>query len=153
MDLHPRRNHRDQYPRCHSALSAVSAGDLKRRDDALGGNPVSRVIVDHCSCSWGLDENLSLYRHIDKTLAGEDEKLPAERLTIQWCISSEALDLNNHAFGGTGADDMARSTTTCLLAIVAAIRASVGETISISATTSSSIGGIEQSMAAMKVPG
>lgn len=76
-------------------------GDLKRRDDALGGNPVSRVIVDHCSCSWGLDENLSLYRHIDKTLAGEDEKLPAERLTIQWCISSEALDLNNHAFGGT----------------------------------------------------
>jgi hypothetical protein len=76
-------------------------GELKRRDDALGGNPVGRVIVDHCSASWGLDENLSLYRHIDKTLVGEDEKLPTERLTIQWCISSEALDLNNHAFGGT----------------------------------------------------
>jgi hypothetical protein len=76
-------------------------GELKRRDDALGGNPVCRVIVDHCSASWGLDENLSLYRHIDKTLVGEDEKLPTERLTIQWCISSEALDLNNHAFGGT----------------------------------------------------
>ena len=76
-------------------------GELRRRDDALGGYPVGRVIVDHCSFSWGLDENISLYRHIGKTLAGEDQKLPTERLTIQWCISSEALDLNNHAFGGT----------------------------------------------------
>ena len=76
-------------------------GDLKRRDDALGGNPVGNVIVDHCSCSWGLDENLSLYRQMGKTLVGEDQKLPTERLTIQWCISSEALDLHNHAFGGT----------------------------------------------------
>jgi hypothetical protein len=76
-------------------------GDLRRRDDALGGNPVGHVIVDHCSCSWGLDENLSLYRHMDKTLVGEDEKLPTDRLTIQWCISSEALDPFNHAFGGT----------------------------------------------------
>ncbi len=76
-------------------------GDLKRRDDCLGGNPVGRVIVDHCSCSWGLDENLSMYRQMGKTLAGEDQKLPSERITIQWTISSEALDLNNHAFGGT----------------------------------------------------
>ena len=42
-----------------------------------------------------------MYRHMVKTLVGEDQKLPSERLTIQWCISSEALDLNNHAFGGT----------------------------------------------------
>jgi len=76
-------------------------GELKRRDDALGGNPLGYVTVDHCSCSWGLDENLSMYRHMVKTLVGEDQKLPTERLTIQWCISSEALDLNNHAFGGT----------------------------------------------------
>ena len=36
---------------------------LLRRDDALGGNPVGNVIIDHCSCQWGLDENLSIYRH------------------------------------------------------------------------------------------
>jgi hypothetical protein len=25
------------------------------RDDALGGNPIGNIIVDHCSASWGLD--------------------------------------------------------------------------------------------------
>jgi hypothetical protein len=76
-------------------------GNLKSRDDCLGGFPVGNVIVDHCSCSWGLDENLSLYRWMQKQPAGPDKKLPVENITIQWCISSEALDLNNHAFGGT----------------------------------------------------
>lgn len=76
-------------------------GELTRRDDALGGYPTRNVIVDHCSASWGLDENLSLYRWIEKMPDGKDKKRPVENLTIQWCISSEALDLNKHAFGGT----------------------------------------------------
>lgn len=76
-------------------------GNLKDRNDALGGYPVGNVIVDHCSASWGLDENLSLYRYMKTMLDGPDKKSPVENLTIQWCISSEALDLNNHAFGGT----------------------------------------------------
>ncbi len=76
-------------------------GNLRKRDDCLGGNPVGNVIVDHVSTSWGLDENLSLYRHMLKQKAGPAKKLPTENLTIQWSISSEALDLNNHAFGGT----------------------------------------------------
>ena len=76
-------------------------GNLKDRDDALGGYPVRNIIVDHCSASWGLDENLSLYRYMQKMGGGPDKKRPAENLTIQWCISSEALDLNNHAFGAT----------------------------------------------------
>ena len=77
-------------------------GNLKRRDDGLGGNPIGNIIIDHVSASWGLDENLSLYRHMAKSLdGGPDDKLAVENLTIQWCISSEALDLNNHAFGAT----------------------------------------------------
>jgi len=76
-------------------------GNLKDRNDALGGYPVGNVIVDHCSISWGLDENLSLYRYMKKMPDGSDKKMPVENLTIQWCISSEALDLNNHAFGAT----------------------------------------------------
>jgi pectate lyase len=75
-------------------------GNLKVRDDALGGHPIKNVIVDHCSASWGLDENLSLYRHVVKTADGQLKKLPVENLTIQWSITSEALDKNNHAFGG-----------------------------------------------------
>ena len=76
-------------------------GNIKDRDDALGGYPVGNIIVDHCSASWGLDENLSLYRYMKKMPEGPDKKMPVENLTIQWCISSEALDLSNHAFGAT----------------------------------------------------
>ena len=75
-------------------------GSLKGRDDSLGGNPTKDVIVDHVSASWGLDENLSLYRYI-KYVDGVMHKMPLENVTIQWSISSEALNPNNHAFGGT----------------------------------------------------
>jgi pectate lyase len=76
-------------------------GNIKDRNDSLGGYPVGNIIVDHCSASWGLDENLSLYRYMKKMPDGTTKKMPAENITIQWCISSEALDLNNHAFGAT----------------------------------------------------
>ncbi len=72
------------------------------RDDALGGNPIGNIIVDHCSCSWGGDENLSMYRHITaEAVGGTDQKLPTLNITLQWNISSEALNTYNHAFGGT----------------------------------------------------
>jgi hypothetical protein len=77
------------------------ATSLFDRDDALGGEPVGNVIIDHCSVSWGLDENLSLYRHVYTPSAGTSLKLPTVNLTIQWCISSEGLDKYDHAFGGT----------------------------------------------------
>jgi hypothetical protein len=73
-----------------------------RRDDALGGNPIGNIIIDHCSTSWGLDENISLYRHMYNPGAGyQDEKLPTVNITIQNTISAEALDTYNHAFGST----------------------------------------------------
>lgn len=77
-------------------------GNIKRRDDSLGGNPVGNIMVDHVSASWGLDENLTLYRHMVPMPDGRPpDKRPVESITIQWSISSEALNLNNHAFGGT----------------------------------------------------
>jgi hypothetical protein len=78
------------------------ATDVFDRDDALGGNPVGNVVLDHCSCSWGLDENVSLYRHMfEPKGGGQGRKLPTVNLTIQWCVSSEALDTYHHAFGAT----------------------------------------------------
>src|SRR5262245_31316852 len=74
--------------------------NVANRDDSLGGNPVGNVIIDHVSASWGLDENLSLYRHMDRPRGGDKElKLPTVNITIQWCISSESLDTYNHTFG------------------------------------------------------
>ncbi|MBA0882136.1 thrombospondin type 3 repeat-containing protein [Flavobacterium undicola] len=78
------------------------ATDVSRRDDALGGNVIGNVIVDHCSVSWGLDENISLYRHqFQANPKSKLEKLPACNITIQNTISSEGLDTYNHAFGST----------------------------------------------------
>jgi len=34
------------------------------RDDAFGGNPIGNIMIDHVSGSWGLDEVMSMYRHV-----------------------------------------------------------------------------------------
>ncbi|MBP1639629.1 MAG: polysaccharide lyase [Bacteroidetes bacterium] len=76
--------------------------DVGRRDDSFGGNPVGNIMIDHCSCSWGLDENISFYRHMFDPGAGiKEEKLPTVNVTIQNTISAQALDTYNHAFGST----------------------------------------------------
>ncbi len=72
------------------------------RNDALGGNPVGNIMIDHVSACWGLDENLSMYRHMYKQPGGgPDLKLPTVNITIQHSIFSEGLDTYNHAFGST----------------------------------------------------
>jgi Pectate lyase len=72
------------------------------RNDSIGGNPVGNIMIDHVSASWGLDENMSMYRHMyqppdsDKAL-----KLPTVNITIQNSIFSECLNTYNHSFGST----------------------------------------------------
>lgn len=76
--------------------------EVTRRDDAIGGNPVGNIIIDHVSASWGLDENMSMYRHMyDPKDGSKPQKLPTVNITIQNSIFSEALDTYNHAFGST----------------------------------------------------
>ncbi len=76
--------------------------NVGRRDDAIGGNPVGNIMIDHVSASWGLDENMSMYRHMYDPGDGSKElKLPTVNITIQNSIFSEALDTWNHAFGST----------------------------------------------------
>lgn len=73
-----------------------------RRDDAIGGNPVGNIMIDHVSASWGLDENMSIYRHMYNDSTGSQEKkFGTVNITIQNSIFSEALDTWNHAFGST----------------------------------------------------
>ena len=73
---------------------------VTRRDDALGGNPVGNIMIDHVSASWGLDENMSMYRHVYDR-GGKSLKMPTVNVTIQNSVFSEALDTYNHAFGST----------------------------------------------------
>jgi hypothetical protein len=72
------------------------------RDDSLGGNPTGNIMIDHVSASWGLDECMSMYRHMyQPPEGGQALKLPTVNITIQNSIFSEALNTYNHAFGST----------------------------------------------------
>jgi hypothetical protein len=76
--------------------------NVGRRDDAIGGNPVGNIMIDHVSASWGLDENMSMYRHMYNDSTGTTEqKLGTVNITIQNSIFAEALDTWNHSFGST----------------------------------------------------
>lgn len=73
-----------------------------RRDDAIGGNPIGNIMIDHVSATWGLDENMSMYRHMYNDSTGTQEaKLGTVNITIQNSIFGESLDTWNHAFGST----------------------------------------------------
>ncbi len=77
----------------------TDAGD---RNDSIGGNPIGNIMIDHVSASWGLDENMSMYRHMyTPPDGGPDLKLPTVNITIQNSIFSEALNIYHHAFGST----------------------------------------------------
>jgi len=76
--------------------------NVGRRDDSIGGNPIGNIMIDHVSASWGLDENMSMYRHMyDQGDGSKEQKLGTVNITIQNSIFSEALDTYNHAFGST----------------------------------------------------
>jgi len=76
--------------------------DVGRRDDSFGGNPIGNIMIDHCTCMWGLDESISFYRHMFDPGAGiKEEKLPTVNVTIQNTISAQTLDTYNHSFGST----------------------------------------------------
>jgi hypothetical protein len=77
---------------------------LGERNDSIGGNPTGNIMIDHVSASWGLDENLSMYRHMfdhDNDPATAALKLPTVNITIQYSIFSEALNTFHHSFGST----------------------------------------------------
>jgi hypothetical protein len=78
------------------------ATDVTRRDDAFGGNPIGNLMFDHISGSWGLDEVMSMYRHVYHHPGSKNgDKLPTVNVTMQNCMFAEGLDTYNHAFGST----------------------------------------------------
>jgi len=74
------------------------------RNDSIGGNPIGNIMIDHVSASWGLDENMSMYRHMydhDNNPQTPSLKLPTVNITIQNSIFSECLNPYHHSFGST----------------------------------------------------
>ncbi|MGE5125139.1 MAG: alpha/beta hydrolase fold domain-containing protein [Betaproteobacteria bacterium] len=63
---------------------------------SLGGG-ARRVILDHCSAGWSVDESLSL--------AGD-----AADVTVQWCLIAEALNRSVHRKGPHGYGSLMRAS-------------------------------------------
>jgi hypothetical protein len=77
------------------------SSDIFNRHGNHYGSPIGNIMLDHISASWGSDQNIDTYRHMyTPPTGGKTLKLPAVNVTIQWCITSEALNTWNHAFGG-----------------------------------------------------
>lgn len=76
--------------------NGVKAGDR----DAFGiwGNtssdPVERVVLDHVSATWGMDESISTYTGVNGT---SDGTTPVRNITISNSIIAEGLNNSNHA--------------------------------------------------------
>ena len=73
-------------------------GDASRQEDdsisILHG--CRNVILDHCSATWSVDENLST--------SGDDSNI-----TVQWCLIAEALNDSVHSKGAHGYGSLARA--------------------------------------------
>ena len=73
-------------------------GDLTAQEDdsitlAAGAK---NVVVDHCSATWSIDEDLSL--------AGD-----VSNVTVQWCLIAEGLNHSKHAKGAHGYGSLSRA--------------------------------------------
>jgi len=73
-------------------------GDLTaQEDDSLTLAAGARnVIIDHCSTTWSIDENLSL--------AGD-----VSNVTVQWCLIAEGLNHSKHSKGAHGYGSLSRA--------------------------------------------
>lgn len=66
-----------------------TSGQYRRSMQIIG--PVSNIMVDHCSASWGVDDCMNSY-------ADKEGQAPRD-FTIQWCLLSEGLHHSIHQQG------------------------------------------------------
>ncbi len=74
-----------RYVRFRVGAHLADGSDTRTQDGLEITDNARNIILDHCSVSWGTDENLSAYA--------------VENVTIQNCIIAEALNQSIHAKG------------------------------------------------------
>ena len=88
----------------HIKVRPGEAGKAKKSgwevDGIATGEGAFNVIIDHCSCTWSTDENLSASGPRFKG-KGVDEwrKNTSHKITISNCIISEGLSMSTHSEG------------------------------------------------------
>lgn len=76
-----------QFIRCRLGNASL-AKDPETDYDAMSVNNSTNVVIDHCSCSWSVDECVSCYGN--------------ENFTLQYCFITEALRNAGHVKGAHG---------------------------------------------------
>ncbi|CAN5213651.1 pectate lyase [soil metagenome] len=78
-------------------------GDLAgAQTDALSVERGKRIVIDHVSASWSVDETLSVSADYTKPGGGPDS------VTVQWCLIAESLNRSVHDKGQHGYGSLTR---------------------------------------------
>lgn len=85
-------------------------------DGISTGGGAYNIIIDHCSCSWATDENLSVSgpRFMGKTV-DEWRRNTSHKITISNCIISQGLSLSTHSENEHSKGSLVHDNTTEIL--------------------------------------
>lgn len=77
-----------RFMRFRLGNEALKTNKSAHEGDGLGGMDRKKIMIDHCSVSWSIDECLSVYGSHD--------------ITVQWCMATQSLVNSGHSKGAHG---------------------------------------------------
>ncbi len=77
-----------RFMRFRLGNEALKTNPTAHEGDGLGGMDGSKIMIDHCSVSWSIDECLSVYG--------------SKNITVQWCMATQSLVNSGHSKGAHG---------------------------------------------------
>lgn len=77
-----------RFMRFRLGNEALKTNSSAHEGDGLGGMDGSKIMIDHCSVSWSIDECLSVYG--------------SKNITVQWCMATQSLVNSGHSKGAHG---------------------------------------------------
>ena len=77
-----------RFMRFRLGNEALKTNKSAHEGDGLGGMDGDRIMIDHCSVSWSIDECLSVYG--------------SKNITVQWCMATQSLVNSGHSKGAHG---------------------------------------------------
>ena len=77
-----------RFMRFRLGNEALKTNNKAHEGDGLGGMDGQKIMIDHCSVSWSIDECLSVYG--------------SKNITVQWCMVTQSLVNSGHSKGAHG---------------------------------------------------
>ena len=77
-----------RFMRFRLGNEALKSNPTAHEGDGLGGMDGQKIMIDHCSVSWSIDECLSVYG--------------SKNITVQWCMVTQSLVNSGHSKGKHG---------------------------------------------------